>query len=70
MRLLDGTPQLMSVDMILNKLRETVKDREAWVPAIPGVAELDKSERPNNWSFRYIPLWTAFCIVVVFTFFL
>ena len=48
MRLLDGTPQLMSVDMILNKLRETVKDREAWVPAIPGVAELDKSERPNN----------------------
>ena len=70
MRVLDGTPPLMSVDMSLNKLRETVKDREVWVAAVHGVAELDKSEWHNNWSFRYILLWTAFCIFVVFTFFL
>ena len=68
MRVLDGTPPLMSVDMSLNKLRETVKDREVWVAAVHGVAELDKSEWHNNWSFRYILLWTAFCIFVVFTF--
>jgi len=44
--------------------------QEVWVAAVHGVAQLDKSERPNNWSFRYILLWTAFCIFVVFTFFL
>ena len=39
MRWLDGISD--SVGMGLNKFREMVKDREAWYPAVPGVAESD-----------------------------
>ena len=51
MRWFDGITD--SMDMLLSKLQEIVKDREAWRAAVHGVTESDMIEQRNTNSLTH-----------------
>ena len=53
-KLLERTFQHIRLDMSLSKLRETVKDREAWRAAVHGVAKSWTQLR--DWTTKAVPV--------------